>query len=145
MMVLCCVSDIAALAVQAPTEPFILFCSSNSLCISSVDLNELSSDPHTSPFRGHDLEFVSILLLLYLAEISLLRLSPDSSKWHFSKIFESDPSKLSILFCLSPCVVMLSMQMTVTLFCFSTSYNTYFGILLYIFRVTGASKSQAFL
>lgn len=27
-MALCCVSDIAALAVQAPTEPFILFCGS---------------------------------------------------------------------------------------------------------------------
>lgn len=27
-MALCCVSDIAALAVQAPPEPFILFCGS---------------------------------------------------------------------------------------------------------------------
>ena len=58
-MALCCVSDIAALAVQAPTEPFILFCGSNSLFISSVDLNELHSDPHLSSFQGHDSEFSS--------------------------------------------------------------------------------------
>lgn len=32
---------------------------SNSLCISSVDLNELHSDPHLSPFQGPDLEFSS--------------------------------------------------------------------------------------
>lgn len=42
--------------------PSLSFCFadlSNSLCISSVDLNELHSDPHLSPFQGQGSEFSS--------------------------------------------------------------------------------------
>lgn len=81
--------------------------------------------------------------LHFVAALPGTNLSPDLSKWHFWEVFEPDPSKLSILFCLSPGAVT-----------FPTLYDCnallapckmQFDVLLRVFGVTGAHKIEAFL
>lgn len=70
-------------------------------------------------------------------------LSPDLSKWHLLKVFELDPSKLSILFCLSPGAFTFPLQNDCN--AILAPYKMQFDSLLRVFRVTGANNTQAFL